>query len=458
MGPIRSLLARAAALAGALFGQPAAATPEAPAGRTCAGGVCSVRLTPGQLLASAERLVAASRFDEARTLLAALEQAPGYRLQTRFLTGFIAARKGDHAAAAKQYEAILADDPSQTRVRLELGREMLALGKMQSADRQFRYAAQADDLPDEIARSIRSVRDIIRASKSWRVQINAGFAPDSNINGATSAETVTVHLGDLALPLALDERARARSGTGQTASLSTGSRLPFSSKVALLTDFDASGVNYAGGDYDDYQGQIAIGGEYALNQSSRLSLQALGAQRWFGGSLVSRQAGMRLGFQTAVSERTRTGIQLDTRRTSAFFDRNFDGWQAGVYATYERGIGKAMYVAGGPFLRRDWLRAAAYSSTELGGTAAFGGEFPLGVTLGASGSVSRAVFDAPAGIFSRAPRDDWRFATRLSLGNRKLRLFGLSPQVSWTTATVNSSVDFYRTARSRMAFEVARFF
>ena len=450
----RTIIAGIAALAAAVLGTPALAAE----GGSCADGVCQMRITPAQLLASAEKLIASNKLDEAKPLLAALAEAPGYKLQTRFLNGYIAAQKGDHAGAIGFYEAILADDPSQTRVRLELGKSMFALGRTASADRQFKFAAQDDELPADLAQSIRSVRDVIRANKAWRVNVNVGFAPDSNINGATSAETVTVHLGDLALPLQLDPAARARSGTGQIAALSSSSRLPVASGVSMLADFDGNGVNYAGRAYDDYQGQIALGGEVAVSQSSRVSLQGVGARRWFGGNLVSKQAGARLGYQTAVSERTRAGIQFDARRTSALFDRNYDGWQTGLYATWERGIGKAHYVSGGPFLRRDWLRAAAYSNTELGGSAAFGSELPKGFTLGVSGSVSRAVYDAPAGLFSIRPRDDWRFSTRLSVGNRKLRVFGLSPQVSWTTANVRSSIGFYQTARSRMAFEIAKYF
>ena len=86
----------------------------------CATESCELRLTPAQLLTSAERLVTLRRFDEARPLIEALKLAPGYKLQTRFLTGFIAAETGDFRAAADQYKAILADDPDQTRVRLEV--------------------------------------------------------------------------------------------------------------------------------------------------------------------------------------------------------------------------------------------------------------------------------------------------------------------------------------------------
>ena len=58
----------------------------------CEAKTCSVRLTGDQLLSAVEKLVSAGRFDEALPLIEALKKAPGYSLQTRFLTGYIASR------------------------------------------------------------------------------------------------------------------------------------------------------------------------------------------------------------------------------------------------------------------------------------------------------------------------------------------------------------------------------
>ena len=47
---------------------------------------------------------------------------------------------------------------------------------------------------------------------------------------------------------------------------------------------------------------------------------------------------------------------------------------------------------------------------------------------------------------------------RATLGNRKVRVLGLSPQLVWSFTRVNSSLRFYDTSRSRFEFTVARYF
>jgi tetratricopeptide (TPR) repeat protein len=424
----------------------------------CVAETCKARLTPDQLMGEVQQLIAAKRFDEAQPLLAALAQVPDFRFETRFLSGQLAAARGDHQAAANFYKAILADDPSQTRVRLELGREMLAMGHFGSADRQFRMAQQDDELPEDVARTIRAVRDVIRARRAWRLDIDVGIAPDSNINNATSAESVTVNWGGWQLPLELDERAQARSGTGQTASVSAGLRLPVAERMSMLVDLDSSGSNYSGRDYDDLVAQAAVGPELRLSSTTSASLQAVAAQRWYGGSLVSRQAGVKAGFQARLSNVDQVGVQIDARRTDARFDSAYDGWQTGAYLTWEHAVARSLVVSTGVFARRDALAASAYSSRELGLIAGFGGELPLGISFGLSGTASRAVFDAPITLFSNEPREDWRYTARATLGNRKVRFWGFSPQVSASYTRIDSTLPFFASDRLRFRFALARYF
>jgi hypothetical protein len=335
---------------------------------------------------------------------------------------------------------------------------MLALGKPQSADKQFKIAEQDKDLPDDVAKTIRAVRDVIRTKRAWRLDVDFGFAPDSNINNATSADTINVQWGGGTLPLTLDDKARARSGTGETASLSAGLKLPVAKKVSALIDVDGNGTNYAGVSYDDFQLQLASGAELRFTNTTSASLEAVGALRWYGGGLVSRQLGAKAGFQTQLSRREQVGVQLDLRRTDARFDHSYDGWQGAAYATYERAIGKSLVVSGGVFARRDWLTERAYSSTELGVIAGFGGELPHGITLGLSGSVSRAVYDAPMTLFSNDPRKDWRYTARATLGDRKLALFGFSPQISASYSRDDATIPFFANDRLRFRFALARYF
>lgn len=425
----------------------------------CLAATCVARLTAPQLLAEVEKLVTAGRYQEAQPMVAALEQVPALRLEARFLSGFIAAQLGDHARAIGYYKAILADDPDQTRVRVELARSMLAMGKPQSADRQFKLAQQDAELPPEVARTIRTVRDIIRQNRAWRLDLNVGFAPDTNINNATSIDSITILWGGLIpIDLALDEDARARSGLGQTATVSAGVRLPVGQGVAMITDFDATGTNYAGSLYDDYQVQLAAGAEVRLSRDVRASLQALGAQRWYAGDIASRQAGAKAGLQLGIGDRQRVGVQVDGRRTDALFDDGYDGWQLGAYASYERAITRSIVASAGVFGRRDWLDVHAYSNKEYGVSLGLGGELPLGFNAGISGTVSRATYDAPMYMFSWDPRQDMRYTGRATIGNRKLAWQGFSPEVTVAYTRNDSSIRYFTNDRLRFRIGVARYF
>jgi outer membrane protein len=424
----------------------------------CTYGICQVRLSPEQLLARAEALVREHRYDEALPLIEALAQAPTMKLPSRFLLGYVAAERGDLARAADTYKAILSDDPSQTRVRLELARAMLGLKQFGSADRQFRLAEQSGELPPDVAAAIRGARQVIRSRRAWRLDLDVGLAPDSNINNATAVDRVNINLGDTTLPIDLDSDAQAKSGTGQTGNLSAGLRLPFAGKAAVLAGLDANGTNYSGSAFDDYLLQGAAGAELRLSDGASASLEGVAAQRWFGGRVASRQVGFRTGTQLAFSASERLGVQLDARHTDAAFDGNYSGWQAGLYATGEKAIARTLVASAGLFGRRDWLRAATYSNTELGATLGLGGELPWGVSFGVSGSVSRAIFDAPVALFSADPRQDWRYGGRLTLGNRKFRAFGFSPQVTLSYNKNASSIPFFATDRLRLRFSVARYF
>ena len=448
-------LAGATALAATMLAHAAAAR-TAPV--RCEAGACRVRLTPDQLEAAAERLIKAKRYAEAAPLIAALRQAPGYLMKSRFLAGYVAEQNGSYDEAAGYYRAILADDPRQTGVRLALAKTMLALHRPQAADRQFKIAEQDAQLPPEVLRTIRKVRDTIRAGRPWQVDISFGIAPDSNINSATAADTITVNFAGTPIPIELDEHAKARSGVGETGRVSARLRLPVGGKLAALVDIDGVGTNYSGSDFDDFTVQGATGAELTLSQRASVSLEGVAAQRWFGGGVVSRQVGVKAGAQRLLDTRRQIGLQIDLRHTDALFNHGYDGWQGGLYATYEQAIAPAIVISASPFIRRDWLDQRAYSNTELGANVGIGGELPMGLDFGLSAGGSRAVYDAPIVFFDAKPRKDWRFVARATLGDRKIRVFGLSPQVSWSFTRIDSSIALYDVTRSRFEFTLARYF
>ncbi len=430
----------------------------APLPETCTNGTCQIHLTADQLLNHATVLVEQRRFDEARPLIAVLAMAPTVGMETHFLAGYVAVETGDVATAVKEFRASLAIDPKQTRVRLELARALMMQGKDGGAAYHFRLAAQDNALSPEIRATIQAQRGILRDRRPWHFSTDFGFAPDSNITNGTSAETVDLVVGNQTIPLTLDENARARSGLGQTGSLSAGYRLKIGDRGALLVDGDAQGVNYKGTANDDYTVQLAAGPELRPSEATSISLQGLGLQRWYGGARAVTQIGTRLAVQHTIGDSQRVGLTLDTRHSASGLQPGYSGWNFALYATYERVIARSMIASASVFARADRLNEAAYSSNEFGVSLGIGGELPHGINAGITGTASRAVYDAPLVALSSDPRADWRLAGRVYAGVRSLRVMGFSPSVSYTYTLNASSLSLFESKRSRLAFSLARYF
>ena len=437
-----------------------AAAEVSPTTKTACGSKtqCHFQITPKQLLAQAETLVRAKKYQAALPLVVALGQVPELKMQQRFLAGYIAVETGDYKGAIKKFRSILDEDPGQTRVRLELARTYLLTGKEASADYHFRLAQNDENLPDEISQTIRNTRSILRDKRIWRFSFDFGFAPDTNINGATSAETIDINFGPIKLPLQLDDQARERSGIGQTASFSGGIRVKANDRLALLFDADSRIVNYKGQESDDIVVQVAAGPELRLARYTSVSVQAVGLQRWYGGQVATREYGGRVGFQQALSEGQRVGVELDARRTDSKLSNAYSGWQLGANATYEHLIGKSMIASASVFARRDLLNADGFSSFNYGVNLGIGGELPFGLNAGVSASVSRSEFDAPLLLYSSEKREDWRTYGRAYIGSRKIKFLGFSPSIDYNYSRVDSNYDLYAMDRHRVNFKFARYF
>lgn len=423
-----------------------------------ATGQCHVRVTPQQLLAKAEALIHAKEYQKALPMVEALGQVPELQMQQKFLAGFIAIETGDVKGAIKNFRSILNENPGQTRVRLELARAYLLTGKEASADYHFRLAQNDENLPDEISRTIRNTRSILRDQRIWRFSFDFGFAPDTNINGATDAESIDINFGPITLPLQLDDNARERSGVGQTAGFSGGIRIKASDRLALLLDADSKIVNYKGEAADDIVVQVAAGPELRIARYASVSLQAVGLQRWYGGRLATREYGGKFGYQQALSEGQRLGVEIDARRTESQISNAYSGWQLGANATYEQLIGKSLIASASVFARRDLLNADGFSSFNYGINLGIGGELPLGLNAGVSANVSRSGYDAPLLLYSTEKRQDWRSSARAYVGSRKIKFLGFSPSVDYNYSRVDSNYSLYEMSRHRVNFKFARYF
>jgi outer membrane protein len=229
-------------------------------------------------------------------------------------------------------------------------------------------------------------------------------------------------------------------------------------ETRLLIDGDTQITNYSGKGQDDLAVQLAVGPELDIGSDTTLHVQAIGSQRFYGGKDANRAFGLRAGVQSELGDGQRIGVSLDARRNNSGFADDYDGWQFGGFATYERVIGRKLIASASLYGRRDALSVASYSDYELGGSLGIGGELPLGINASVSGGASRAWFDAPLALFSSDPRKDWRLNGRIELGLRSMRVLGFSPSVAYSYSASLSSLSLYDSKRSRVRFALARYF
>lgn len=450
-------LAGAVGMAVAMFASPAIADTTDTASK-CDAAQCTYRVTAEQLLAEADRLVSLHQFDDAAPLLKALEASPKFTMERRFLQGYSAIEQGRVDDAIGLFRAVLVDHPEQTRVRLELARALQMKGKYGSADHHFRLAQEDEGLPEDVVRSIRTTRGLLRDRRSFDLTIDVGMAPDSNINNATNAETVDVNFGGFMIPLTLNPSARQKSGIGQSLIVSSSYRMRMSPSAKLLVEFDSQTTNYQGKAADDIALQFAAGPELQASDNDRVTVQAVALQRFYGGKSASTGGGARLGFQHDFNNGHRLGVNVDARYAKSGFSSAYSGWSLSGQAVYERVIASSMIGYASVFGRREILNSKAYSGHEFGTNVGVMGDLPLGISIGVSGGISRAGYDASLPLFSNDPRKDWRFNGRAQIGLRSIRAWGFSPSVTYDYNRIDSSLTLYKSDRHRVRFGLARYF
>jgi hypothetical protein len=431
---------------------------SASSAHACAAGSCRMQLSPGALLTIVDRLVLEKRYDEARPFIDAMRGVPELATQFNFLDGLVALESGDAKTAEKRFRNVLKNQPEQTRVRLELARALFAQRKFDGADYQLRLAQDDEDLPEDIARIISNTRSAIRSRRNWRFGFDFGFAPDSNINSATSAESVDVTFGSSTFEIDLDEDARARSGIGATASMYGSLRLPASEAMALVLDANADMVRYENRQFNDTFVQFAAGPELRLGESTRLTLQGVAAQRWFGGRVATQQFGAQGSVQRDIDRDKRVALRFDARHAGSDFGDAYRGWQYGANLSYEQVMAKTFIASGTLYARREAMKVASNANWSYGINLGIGGELPFGLNAGVSGGIARTRFDKPAFLFSDTERRDWRLNGRAYVGLRQVRVAGFSPSVEYNFSETSTNYALYEQSRHRVEFKLARYF
>ena len=415
------------------------------------GKTCLTGLTAAQVLRLAEEAVLAGDYARAAPLLDALAADARYAYERIFLTAYIAGETGDHARAIRLYSARREEGGEQPRVRLELARAQYLAGQPEAA-RKTLAGLPLDSVPEVVRETVETFNRALARQRPWYADARFGIAPDSNVNAATQARTIDL----FGLPFALNEDARRRTGTGQTAQLRAGVRLPLAPAWSMVIDTQANLTNYKGNQFDDLVVDLTAGPVWQRGDW-QVQLAASGTHRWYGWDDASSLYGGQLNLNRALDATRQVGLELGVRRIDNHLNRDATGWQYSAFLGLEQLLGGRLLASLGVLARHEPVRARTLSSDTLGLTAGIGGELAPGLHGGLSVQAARAWYGGQSAALG-VRRKDWRLETRAYLGLTRFAWAGFSPVVEYRFSATDSTVPLYDFDRHRVDFGVQRFF
>ena len=379
------------------------------------------------------------------------EQAAFAANQRDFLDGMVSYSAGDFRRAEEMFRGILDRDPRLLRVRLELARALYMQNEDEQADYHFGLAATGHP-PALVMRNILRFREAIRARRSWRLNFDIGFAPDSNVNSATDKDTIDIH----GLPFRLDPDARAHSGVGRFVGADASIRVNRSGEIPVYLGAYGRWTRYGDHRFDDAYAGAEAGPEFQL-KGGRMRLTATGLMRWYGKRPLVTSLGARASFEKLVGDAWTVDASALVRHNDYAGRSDVDGWDLEAGASASRPLGSTTLGFVHATVGRTWAddRGQAFWRGRVGigvfKEIGWGLRPQLGVDF------ARQVNDAPMAPFGQKRRD-WQLQGSFSIYKRDWNVNGFAPSLHLSIRRNRSTIPLYDEQRTRGEVRITRAF
>jgi len=438
------------AIAAIIVGTAAHAAHAAP--MVAAPQAVTITATSPQLLQLAQRFLRAGDTAKAKAIFAALTADPSsdIRNEARFRTAKLLVAEGLTSRAALLLRQVIDERPDALPVRLELAGLLDKMGDKDGAWRQVR-AAQALGLPPDVARIVDRYSEALRAQRPFGASLEIALAPDSNINRATRSDTLGTVLGDFAI----DQDAKAKSGTGVALNAQAYRRLPLGGNTSLLARMTGFGNLYRHKEFNDIAADVAAGPELNLGRS-RIQAEVGLTQRWFGQKRFMRSARIAALVSHPLGRRTLLRLSGSAALVDNQLNDLEDGKSFSGQLSAEHALSATTGIVASFGADRASLRDPGYSTT--GWRAGLTGWRDFGrVTLSAGAEFGRLHADERLLLFPDKREDR---SLRLTLGAtfRQLQFRGFAPVARFSIERNRSSIAFYDYRRTRTELGFVRAF
>ena len=412
------------------------------------------QLSAVQVFNLAQQLAERSDSDRAIELLKVVTQDANadYRAEARVRIARYLTARGDKRGALHWYRELLDEKPDAAAVRIEVALLLASLGEEQAAASELRRA-EATGLPQEVSRTIHSAGAIFWNRRPFGVDVSIGLAPDTNINSATSSDTVTL----FGLPFQLSNDAKAHSGIGITFDGSITVRRPTSGLGRLIVQAGLAGRIYRDSRFNDSTFSASAGPELSFGRGARLRPALIFGRRIYGTDRLYDFYGLA------------TVAQLPSGRNAAFTlsgtltDFNYallrheqSGPAYTLSAAYDRALSGRLSARVGLTAARATAINPQFATKSLSGDLTFSRDVGHW-TVWSRGSYTTLRGDANYAFFG-VPRNDHVLEADAGLIYRRVSVLGLSPQIKVTYLNAASSLSLFRYQRLRSEISVTKSF
>ncbi len=347
-----------------------------------------------------------------------------------YAKGKLASLQGDYTTAIGYFKSILAKKPDMTPIRIELAIALFYDRQDTNAQKQFRKAQSAKDLPKEFNPIIEQYLAGIEQRNEWNFDVSFNYTQDKNINNVSDSRMVgNWRKPDSHLP---------QTAHGIEYSLGASKDFNVSGKHYIGFENYLSGATYWDNHrFDDLTNRTGLGYRYK-SLKSNVSIMPFYKKNWNHDSDYNNwSAGVRVNASHWVSPRVNLATTGEYSKNHYPHDSDFNGNNKLLSGTlfFRRNPKQSFYFgvdtqsrrtnvkrfdSNAYSLRSGWIQewdkgissrlGLAYSHTRYGDKAIYGGAIPLGKV-----------------------REDDSFSANLSLWKRDWSVWGITPKLylSW---------------------------
>ena len=415
----------------------------------------SPEISPETLIEAARNALAKGKVDDAEFLLEGIEAGEGDVDELDFLHGMIAMQRGDWQSAIARFRALLIRNPNLPRPRLELARAFFHAGEDNLARRHFERVL-AGKPSEAVAKNVQSFLDVIRARRRWDAHFGFAFAPDSNVNTATSADIVWLY----GLPFRVTDESKPSSGVGLIVWGGAEYEHPLSERFKLRAGADVRRQEHRRQEFNRMLLSLHAGPRWIIARDVEMSLLASRRQQWAGNKPAYVEKGLRLESSQRLSAQW-VAIEKASWHERRYEDsKQLDGprWDFSLTGRWQSTPALSLSATLGYGDGRPKRRSQRFTRPRIRLSTSYA--LPLGFSVGASASVARSFFqpDWSNLTLGSRKRKDLTRTYQLSAFNRAFTFFGFSPQLFLIQEERESNAQFYDYERLRGELRVVRLF